>query len=78
LQRGEFNIHSWRRTDLLAYLSITPSAMSRQLKRLHELGLIKKITHTYRYSLTRMGRAAIAAACSLTRFNILPAMASVH
>ena len=26
----------------------------------------------------RLGRAAIAAACSLTRFNIVPAMAAVH
>jgi len=25
-----------------------------------------------------MGRAAIAAACSLTRFNIVPAMAATH
>lgn len=78
LQLGKFNIHGWRRADLLAYLSITPSAMSRQLKRLHVLGLIKKVAHTYRYYLTRMGRAAIAAACSLTRFNIVPAMAAAH
>ena len=78
LQHGEFNIHGWRRADLLARLDISPWAMSRQLKRLHMLGLIKKVTHTYRYYLTRLGRAAIAAACSLTRFNIVPAMASTH
>jgi len=75
LQRGEFNIHGWRRSDLLARLPISPSTMSRQLRRLHMLGLIKKVTHTYRYYLTRLGRAAIAAACSLTRFNIVPALA---
>jgi hypothetical protein len=78
LQRGEFNIHGWRRADLLARLDITPSAMSRQLRRLRLLGLIKKVTHTYRYYLTRLGRAAIAAACSLTRFSIVPAMAASH
>lgn len=78
LQHGEFNIHGWRRRDLVAKLDITPSAMSRQLKRLHLLGLIKKVTHTYRYYLTRLGRAAIAAACSLTRFNIVPALAAAH
>jgi len=78
LQHGEFNIHGWRRADLLAYLQITPWAMSRQLKRLRLLGLIKKVAHTYRYYLTRIGRAAIAAACSLTRFNIVPAMAAPH
>ena len=52
--------------------------MSRQLKRLHLLGLIKKVAHTYRYYLTRIGRAAIAAGCSLTRFNIVPALASAR
>jgi len=40
--------------------------MSRQLARLRQLGLIKKVVHTYRYYLTRLGRSAIAAACSLT------------
>ena len=78
MQRGEFNIHGWRRADLLKHLQIAPSAMSRQLKRLRMLGLIKSVTHTYRYYLTRLGRAAIAAACSLTRFNIVPAMAASH
>ena len=78
LQHGEFNIHGWRRADLLAKLAMTPAAMTRQLRRLRQLGLIKKVTHTYRYYLTRLGRAAIAAACSLTRFNLVPAMAAAH
>ena len=34
-----------------------------------------QLAHTYRYYLTRLGRSAIAAAGSLTRFNIVPAMA---
>ena len=78
LQRGEFNIHGWRRADLFKYLSIAPSAMSRQLKRLRDLGIIKKVGHTYRYYLTRLGRSAIAAACALTRFSIIPARASAQ
>ncbi len=78
MQRGEFNIHGWRRADLLKHLQLTPSMMTRQLSRLRMLGLIKSVTHTYRYYLTRLGRAAIAAACSLTRFNIVPAMAATH
>ena len=41
------------------------------------LGLIKKVTHTYRYYLTRLGRSVIAAACFITRFNIIPAMAQI-
>ena len=78
MQRGEFNIHGWRRADLLKHVQLTPSAMSRQLRRLRTMGLIKSVTHTYRYYLTRSGRAAIAAACSLTRFNIVPAMDASH
>jgi DNA-binding HxlR family transcriptional regulator len=54
------------------------SALSRQISRLRTLGLIKKVAHTYRYYLTRLGRAAIAAACSLTRFNIVPTLAAAH
>lgn len=76
LQRPEFNIHGLRRADLASHVSaLSPSALSRQLKRLRVLGLIKKVAHTYRYYLTRLGRSAIAAACSLTQFNIIPAMA---
>jgi len=37
--------------------------------------LLKRVTHSYRYYLTRLGRAAIAAACSLTQFHIVPALA---
>lgn len=69
LQLGIFNIHGWRRADLLTHLNISPSAMSRQLKRLHLLGLIKKVAHTYRYYLTRMGRAAIAAGTLVKHTN---------
>ena len=75
LQHGEFNIHGWRRADLVKLVQMTPSALSRQLARLRSIGLIKKVTKTYRYYLTRLGRSAIAAACSITRFNIIPAMA---
>lgn len=75
LQHGEFNIHGWRRADLVALVPMTASALSRQLARLKSIGIIKKVAHTYRYYLTRLGRSAIAAACSITRFNIIPAMA---
>ena len=52
--------------------------MTRQLKRLRLLGLIKKVTHTDRNYLTTHGRRVIAAACSPKRFNALPAMAAAH
>src|SRR5476651_1222403 len=78
LQRGEFNVHGLRRADLARHVDMSASVLSRQLSRLRTLGLIKKVAHTYRYYLTRLGRAAIAAACSLTRFNIVPILAAAH
>jgi hypothetical protein len=76
LNAGEFNLHGWRRADLLARLHWTPWRLTRQLQRLRRLELIKKVAHTYRYYLTRLGRAVIAAACSLIRFSIVPALAT--
>jgi hypothetical protein len=75
LQRPEFNIHGMRRADIKPFVPLNNSALSRQLHRLRVLGLIKRVTRSYRYYLTRMGRAAIAAACSLTQFHIVPALA---
>ncbi len=77
LQRPEFNIHGMRRADLRPYVDgLSDSSLSRQLRRMRFLGLIKRVAHTYRYYLTRLGRAAIAAACSITQFALVPAMAS--
>ena len=76
LQRPEFNIHGVRRADLKPFVSeLSDSRLSRQLHRLRSLGLIKRVIRSYRYYLTRLGRAAIAAACSLTQFQIIPALA---
>ena len=76
LQRPEFNLHGMRRADIKAFVALNDSALSRQLHRLHVLGLIKRVVHSYRYYLTRLGRAAIAAACSVMQLHIIPAMAS--
>jgi hypothetical protein len=77
LQRPEFNIHGMRRADLKPFVSqLSNSRLSRQLHRLRSLGVIKRVRQTYRYYLTRLGRAAIAAACSLTQFQIIPAIAN--
>jgi hypothetical protein len=79
LQRPEFNIHGVRRADLKVLLAqYSDSWLSRQLRRLRVLGLIKRVARSYRYYLTRLGRVAIAAACSLTQFQIIPALASAR
>ncbi len=76
LQRPQFNIRGLRRADLAAFVpTLKPAALSRQLKRMRRLGLIKRVAGTYRYYLTRLGRAAIAAACSITEMRIVPALA---
>lgn len=79
LKRPEFNIHGMRRGDLNAWVpELNAAALSRQLKRLRLLGLIKRVARSYRYYLTRLGRAAIAAACSFTQFAIVPALAQTR
>ncbi|HWX30045.1 MAG TPA: hypothetical protein VNZ53_21735 [Steroidobacteraceae bacterium] len=67
LQRPGFNIAGLRRADLLPLLcQSSPATLSRQLARLRHLGVIKRVLGTYRYYLTRAGRAAIAAGRRLT------------
>jgi DNA-binding Lrp family transcriptional regulator len=58
---------------LLDHLS--PDRLSRQLRRLRDIGVIKRVAGTYRYYLTRLGRAATAALCRVTESIIIPAMA---
>jgi DNA-binding MarR family transcriptional regulator len=75
LQDPRVNIAGIRRADLLAELEmLSPNRLSRQLRRLLDLGVIKRVTGTYRYYLTKAGRAAIAAAERLIAAMIIPAM----
>jgi hypothetical protein len=76
LQNPKFNIAGVRRADLVPLLDrISPSALSRQIRRLRHLGLLKRAGQTYRYYLTRAGRAVIAAASNITEYAIIPALA---
>jgi DNA-binding MarR family transcriptional regulator len=76
LQRPGFNIAGLRRADLAPLLTqCSRATLSRQLARLRQLGVIKRVTGTYRYYLTRAGRAAIAAGRRLTEQTIIPALA---
>jgi hypothetical protein len=76
LHRPAFNIAGIRRADLAPALApLSPATITRKLSRLRQLGLIKRVTRTYRYYLTRIGRAAIAAASRITQFAIIPALA---
>jgi hypothetical protein len=75
LQNPRVNIAGIRRAELLANLDMfSPGRLSRQLRRLLDIGAIKRITGTYRYYLTKAGRAATAAAERLKQATIVPAM----
>ena len=76
LHRPSFNISGLRRADLLPLVvQCSPPTLTRHLARLRQLGVIKRVTGTYRYYLTRTGRAAISAARRLTEHTIIPALA---
>ena len=73
LQNPRVNIAGIRRADLLSTLAMfSPARLSRQLRRLRRLGVIKRVSGTYRYYLTKAGRAATAAAAHLTRTMTVP------
>jgi len=64
-----------RYTDLLPLPDhLSPARLSRQLRRLRDIGVIKRVRGTCRYYLTRIGRAATAALCRVTQDIIIPAM----
>ena len=74
-QDPRVNIAGIHRRDLLAVLEkIPPQRLSRQLRRLRDIGVIKRAAGTCRYHLTLAGRAAAAAACRLTEAFIIPAI----
>jgi DNA-binding HxlR family transcriptional regulator len=54
---------------------LSPDRLSRQLRRLRDLGVIKRVAGTYRYYLTRIDRAATAALCRITPTVIIPTLA---
>ena len=77
LQRPQFNISGVRRADLKPVLMhLSAASITRYLKRMRDLKLIKRAANSYRYYLTRLGRNAIAAACRISEQLIVPALAA--
>lgn len=75
LQNPKVNIAGIRRAALLPDLEMfSPNRLSRHLRRLLDIGVIKRVSGTYRYYLTQAGRAATAAAERLTQAVIVPNM----
>lgn len=73
---GEFNISGFQNKHIRKKLSKKSSAqISRTIKRLHVHGLIKKIGHTYKYYLTKLGQQVITIGLKLKELYIIPELA---
>jgi hypothetical protein len=76
--RGEFNISGFSNKALRKVIKGKKGhQVSRLLKRLHKHGLVKKITHTYKYYLTALGRRVTAIALKLREMYIIPSLRGV-
>jgi len=76
IARGEHRISGLRNRDLRGSLGKNSGQVSRMLKRLRVHGLIKKVGRTYKYYLTKLGRATLACALKLREMTVVPAFAS--
>lgn len=75
--RGEYATFGLRNVQLRQHLpGISPSKVSRLLKRLRVHGLIKRIGRTYKYYLTSLGKRAIITGLKLKQEIVLPALAN--
>jgi hypothetical protein len=76
LVRAEFNISGFKNASLRPFLpDHTGAKISRILKRLHLHGLIRKIGHTYKYYLTKLGKRAAITALKLRELVVIPSLA---
>ncbi len=73
LTSGEFNISGFRSKDLKKrFKNYSAFKISRILKRLRVIGLIKRIGKTYKYYITSLGNEAIITALKLKNIVIIP------
>ena len=78
ISRGEFNISGFQNKNLRQTLTNKNSQqVSRILKRLHSHRLIKKIRNSYKYYLTKLGRAVVTLGIKLKQRYIVPQLCSL-
>jgi hypothetical protein len=76
LARGEFNSNGLQNRSLRQHLpDKSSSAVSRLLKRLKVHGLLKKVPRTYKYYLTKLGKAIIVAGLMIREMFLIPELA---
>jgi hypothetical protein len=71
--RGEFNINGFRNKNLQKLLGFTGSKISRLIKRLRIHGLIKKVSDSYKYYITKIGKQTIIMAQKIKELVLVPA-----
>jgi len=75
LGRGEWAISGFRAADLRAQIEgLSPGRSSYILKRLRTHGLIKKVAHTYKYYLTKLGRRVLVTALVIREYFVQPTL----
>ena len=75
---GQFNISGFQNKNLRQKLPDKSCfQISRMLKRLRTHGMIKKIGHTYKYYLTKLGRKIIIAALKMKELFLVPQLAKM-
>lgn len=77
ISRGEFLINGIRNKDIrIFFKELSPSSISRILKRLLLHNIIKRAHKSYKYYLTTLGKAIIATALKLKEFLIIPKLSA--
>jgi hypothetical protein len=78
LARGEFNINGFQNKSLRRHVpKINTGPMTSILKRLHLHGIIRKVGRTYKYYLTKLGKAVITAGLTIRNMSVIPQLAHV-
>lgn len=77
LLRGENNIYGFRSKDLAKHLPFfTKGQLSRSLKRLRVLGIIKKVGKSYKYYLTSFGKEVLICSQKVINMVMIPQLAN--
>lgn len=75
LGRGDWAICGFRAADLRAHIEgLSPGRSSYILKRLRIHGLIKKVAHTYKYYMTKLGRRVLVTALVIREYFVQPTL----
>lgn len=78
LVRGEFNINGFRNQTIRRLIpDLSPASISRILTRLRLHGIVKRVSGTRKYYLTKLGKAVITLGLKTKETFIVPALAQV-